>query len=349
MSNRPIMNKANRERYLAKVNRLCRLYFNGDITVEFEDSNFLIWNFRGIRVSRWTRFPRQANIVPRLIYEDFIQLSRLAEANFRMIATTDKFKQELSERVNISHSTDGKDEMVAYSSRISEYDISLRLTQPKISEKKIVVFMSGCFDKKNPKDHQLFVYADEPTNDETGPEFGMTPKYLEKICDLAAEEYRRQFAKIVETYGPRFDHGIHPDVKVDIADVGVAEGSDLPGTLSTETGPIVVPEFIPDSSHTYYIKKQDGSEVILAGENLNYHPGEIVVDLTEMYGPGKEPNLEELHKMWPENGSSYQNYAEEKPVAKVVETTEGTYIEPDYNNKFQDSTKDQLPEQKKDA
>ena len=41
-----------------------------------------------------------------------------------MIAVTDKFKQELGERVTTSHSTDGEDEMVAYSSRISEYDIT---------------------------------------------------------------------------------------------------------------------------------------------------------------------------------------------------------------------------------
>ncbi len=334
MSNRPAMNKANRDRYISKVNRLCRFYFNGDVTVEFDDNNTLIWNFRGSRVSRWTRFPRQANLVPRLIYEEFIQLSRLAEANFRMIATTDKMKQELVERVNASHSTDGEDETVSYSSRISEYDISLLLTQPKVSERKIIVLMSGCFNKKNPKDHQLFIYADEPTVDEARPQFGMTSEYLEKICDLAAESYRKQFAEIVETYGPKFKQDIQPNVRADIADVGVAEGSDLPDTLSTKTGPIVVPEFIPDASHTYYIEKKDGSEEILSGENLNYHLGDTVVDLTEMYGPGKEPNLEELHKMWPENNSSYQSYAEGKPAAKVVETTEGTSIEPDYNNKF---------------
>lgn len=350
MSNRPVMNKANRDRYLSKANRLCKLYFNGDITVEFDD-NTLIWKFRGSRVSRWTQFPRQAAIVPRMIYEELIQLCRLAEANFRMIAVTDKFKQELGERVTTSHSTDGEDEMVAYSSRISEYDITLQLTQPKVSEKKIVVLLTGCFNKKQPKDHQLFIYADEPTDDETRPQFGMTPEYLEKICDLAAESYRKQFAEVVETYGPKFNQDIRPNVRADIADVGVAEGSDFPDTLSTKTGPVVVPEFIPDSSHTYYIKKQDGSEEILSGENLNDHPGEIVVDLTKLYGPGKEPNLEEFHKQWSDD-NSYLSYAEGKPAAKileVIETTEGTCIEPDYNNKFQDSTKDQLPETKEDA
>lgn len=309
MSNRPVMNKANRDRYLSKLNKTCRL-FKDDLRFELDESGKIVWSdIEALCLSHTIPFTRSVSVVPEMVYNDYINICRVAEANFRMIAMYEEFQEQM---VRSRKWMKTKDDNRICVMKIKQYKLEAGFID--LGDDVMLVILAGCLDKDRPKDliYVGFGIPRQPTNEDVITATG----FLKEICDKAATFYQKRFSAFVSKYVNYFSD--HP--------VGVYESAESVETVSDDKTERQEPagEFVPDSSHTYYIKKKDGSEEILAGGNLNYDLGDIVVDLTRLCGEGNQPSTpEEFHKLFPDS-SAYQSYASGQPEPKVIVTTEGT-------------------------
>lgn len=274
MSNKQFMKKCSRERYLAKVNAVCKIFRN-DLRFELAENCDIVWH--DTTLSHVIPYTKNVSVIPRMVYDDYIRVARLAEANFRMIAVDAELQEMMIHGHKWLKAKDGSPICVM---KLKKYKLELGCIG--FDENNMLVVLAGQLDKERPKDEIQVMYF-LPGN-KTDEETITNSWFLKTTCTGAADFYAKQVATFVTKYVNFFsDHVVAVDAKDERAESQQLLHDVVDNKLDAK---LIV-------GHRYYVLEKNGGEGLFteSDETIldDLKAGDRVFDLTAMFGEGNEP------------------------------------------------------------